>query len=55
MGLENLEELLECLSIVNNTFLNGSVDLSDSNGTCGEEHFIPKEQPARPKGKQDGL
>ncbi|XP_017324646.1 cholecystokinin receptor [Ictalurus punctatus] len=47
MDLGNLKELLECLSVANSTFLNGSLDLSDSNSTCGEEHFIPQEQPAR--------
>lgn len=52
MELENLTELLECLSSVNSTFLNGSLELSDTNGTCGgEEHFIPKERAARAKGK----
>ncbi|KAM9486718.1 cholecystokinin receptor isoform 2-T2 [Clarias gariepinus] len=51
MELENLTELLECLSSVNSTFLNGSLELSDTNGTCGgEEHFIPKERAARAKG-----
>lgn len=51
MDLGNLKELLECLSVANSTFLNGSLDLSDSNSTCGEEHFIPQEQPARHIGK----
>ncbi|KAF7709409.1 cholecystokinin receptor-like [Silurus meridionalis] len=49
MDVENLKELLECLSAVNSTFLNGSLDLNDSKYTCDEEHFIPKEKPARPK------
>ncbi|XP_062862315.1 cholecystokinin receptor [Trichomycterus rosablanca] len=40
MDLENLNELLECLSAVNSTGLNGSLELSDSNSTCGED-FIP--------------
>lgn len=48
MELERLKGLLECL---NSSFLNGSLDLSDNNDTCGEEHFISQERPARPKGK----
>lgn len=48
---ENLKALLECLSFINSTFLNRSLDLIDSNSTCEEEHFNPKDRPARPKGK----
>ncbi|XP_060784721.1 cholecystokinin receptor isoform X2 [Neoarius graeffei] len=47
---ENLKALLECLSFINSTFLNRSLDLIDSNSTCEEEHFNPKDRPARPKG-----
>lgn len=55
MDLDRLNQLLECLHGVNSTFLNESLDLSDYNDTCGEEHFIPQEPPARPKGKhRDG-
>ncbi|KAK3542832.1 hypothetical protein QTP70_004645 [Hemibagrus guttatus] len=46
MELEHLKGLLECL---NSSFLNGSLDLSDNNVTCGEENFISQERPARPK------
>lgn len=47
MDLEDLNELLECLSAVNSTGLN------DTNTTCGEEHFIPSIPAVRTKGKHD--